>query len=62
MMGGVSMATSSITKEFVIRDEATYKRFMKLQEKPVNEKPRPESNRLEEGIEKLRQFSFRSKD
>jgi len=55
------MATSSITKEFVIRDETTYERFMKLQEESVNEKPRPESNRLEEGIEKLKQFSFRGK-
>lgn len=56
------MPTSSITKEFIIRDESTYERFMKLQEEPVHEKPRPESNRLEKGIEKLKQFSFRSKD
>lgn len=37
------MATSSITKNCHKR-EATYERFMKLQEEPVNEKPRPESN------------------
>lgn len=29
------MATSSITKDFVIRDEATYERFMKLHEASV---------------------------
>lgn len=48
------MATSSITKEFVIRDEATYERFIKLQEEPVNEKPRPKSNRLEEGYREIK--------
>lgn len=53
------MATSSITKTFVIKNQEAYERFMKLQKEPVMEKPRLKSNRLEEGIEKLEQFSFR---
>lgn len=56
------MATSSITKTFVIKDNEAYERFMKLQEEPVAEKPRKTSTRLEEGLELLKQFSFHSKD
>lgn len=56
------MATSSITKTFTIKDNEAYVRFMKLQEEPAEEPPRHVSKRLEEGIEKLKQFSFRSKD
>lgn len=55
------MATSSITKTFVLKDKEAYQRFIKLQEQPVTEKPRQPSNRLEEGVEKLKQFSFHSK-
>ncbi len=60
--GGVIMATSSITKTFTIKDNEAYVRFMKLQEEPVTEQPRQATKRLEEGIEKLKQFSFHSKD
>lgn len=56
------MATSSITKTFVIKDDEAYTRFMKLQDEPVADKPRKASNRLEEGIERLKQFSFHSKN
>lgn len=54
------MATSSITKEFVIKNQEAYERFMKLQENPTSEQPLKKNNRLEEGIELLKQFSFRS--
>lgn len=60
--GGVIMATSSITKTFTIKDSEAYIRFMRLQEEPVIEQPRQTTKRLEEGIEKLKQFSFHSKD
>lgn len=53
------MATASITEDFIIEDKAVYERFLKLQDEPVVEVARPYSNRLEEGIEKLKQFSFR---
>lgn len=53
------MATSSITDNFIIEDKEVYKRFLKLQEESVVEEATPYSNRLEEGIEKLKQFSFR---
>lgn len=56
------MATSSITKTFTIKDSEAYTRFMKLQEEPVAEQPRQTTKRLEEGIEKLKQFSFHSKN
>lgn len=56
------MATSSITKTFIIKDNEACVRFMKLQEEPVAEQPRRDTKRLEEGIEKLKQFSFHSKD
>lgn len=55
------MATSSITKTFTIKDNEAYIRFMKLQEEPVAEQPHQSTKRLEEGIEKLKQFSFHSK-
>lgn len=60
--GGAIMATSSITKTFTIKDSEAYTRFMKLQEEPVAEQPRQTTKRLEEGIEKLKQFSFHSKN
>lgn len=56
------MATSSITKTFTIKDNEAYIRFMKLQEEPVAEQPHRSTKRLEEGIDKLKQFSFHSKD
>lgn len=55
------MATSSITKKFIIKDRDAYSRFIKLQEEPFTEKPRTISNRLEEGNKKLKQFSFHLK-
>lgn len=53
------MATSSITKKFIVKDMITYTHFMKMQKEPVINK-QPISNRLEEGQELLKQFSFRS--
>lgn len=53
------MATSSITKTFVIKNPEAYERFMKLQEESVIDNLQSKGNRLEEGIEKLEQFSFR---
>lgn len=53
------MATSSILKTFEIKSPEAYERFLKIQEEPVKEIERPQSNRYEEGLEKLKQFSFR---
>lgn len=55
------MATSSITKKFIIKDSEAYKRFVEIQDESVQERPQHTSNRLEEGLEKLKQFSFHSK-
>lgn len=53
------MATSSITKNFILKDKIAYTNFMKMQKEPVINNI-PINNRLEEGEELLKQFSFRS--
>lgn len=53
------MATSSILKTFEIKTPEAYERFVKIQEEPVIEEQKSQNNRYEEGLEKLKQFSFR---
>lgn len=53
------MATSSILKTFEIKTPEAYDRFIKLQEEPAEERKHSSIDRLEEGLEALKQFSFR---
>ena len=53
------MATSSITKNFVVRDVKAYKKLLKeIEKKPVRSKTLQSSN-IQRGQELLNQFSFR---
>lgn len=59
-MGGVFMATSSITKDFIVKDVENFERILK----EVNNKPSriiktTASLNLERGSKLLKQFSFR---
>lgn len=59
-IGGVEMATSSITKEFVVKDEAAFAKLKKeLDENPASPKKAEESPSLKKGREKLATFVFR---
>lgn len=52
------MATSSITKQFEIKDEETYQKVLKLLEE--NEEPQKnQTENLKRGKELLKSFSFR---
>ena len=56
------MATSSITKQFVIKDEEAFIRLLEALEKKSNEKPKPfdyESSSLYIGRKKLKQFRLK---
>ena len=54
------MATSSITKDFVVRDMATYERFRKDIEKNARQqKPVEESPAMKKGRERLATVVFR---
>lgn len=54
------MATSSITKEFVVKDEAAFAKLKKeLDENPASPKKTEESPSLKKGREKLATFVFR---
>lgn len=54
------MATSSITKEFVVKDEAAFVKLKKeLDENPASPKKAEESPSLKKGREKLATFVFR---
>lgn len=53
------MATSSITKDFVIHDFETYNKLINEIYVESKEKEYEVDNRLEEGEERLRQFLFR---
>lgn len=59
--GGVFMATSSITKTFVVKDKEVYDRFVadisKAENNPKNISA--EQDKLEAGRKALAQFSFR---
>lgn len=52
------MATSSLTKEFIIEDIETYEKLIALQDDVVSLPELPEENILEEGLKKLKEFSF----
>ena len=57
--GGVGMATSSITKDFFVKDRAAFDRLKKeLESKPAR-KQAVESPSLKKGREKLATFVFR---
>ena len=56
--GGVHMATSSLTKRFIVNDMEAYERLLELQDDTVELPDLPEKNILEEGQEKLKEFSF----
>ena len=59
-VGGDEMATSSITKEFVVKDEAAFAKLKKeLDENPASQKKAEESPSLKKGREKLATFVFR---
>ena len=55
------MATSSMTKEFVIKNEEALERLLKSLEEAEGNNTREykKSPSLEKGEEKLKQFSFR---
>lgn len=54
------MATSSITKEFLVKDVVAFERLKKaLDEKPLQRKQVVESPALSKGREKLATFVFR---
>lgn len=53
------MATSSITKNFYVRDKNAFKRLTKELEKSPNRKQIVESPSLKRGKEKLATFVFR---
>ena len=50
------MATSSITKEFVIRDDKACDRLIKVLSQPSKRKKPNSPNRYEEGKKKLAQY------
>ena len=57
--GGMNMATSSITKDFYVKDREAFERLKKeLESKPVR-KQAAESPSLKKGREKLATFVFR---
>ena len=60
VIGGVFMATSSITKEFTVKDEKAYLRMMKeISNKPARTVKTEKPSNIERGNELLKQFSFR---
>lgn len=60
MKGGGIMATASLTKDFVVRDEKAFEQFKKdVETKSNKNRTVKTSPSLERGKEKLKQFSFR---
>ena len=60
IIGGVFMATSSITKEFTVKDVNAYSQIMKeLNNKPVRTVQTKKPSNIERGNKLLKQFSFR---
>lgn len=56
-VGDVKMATSSITKDFIIKDKEVYLNFKNELEKPMKKK-KIKTSYLEEGKKALERFSF----
>ena len=60
IIGGVFMATSSITKEFTVKDEKAYSRIIKeISKKPERAAKTVKPSNIERGNRLLKQFSFR---
>lgn len=60
IIGGVFMATSSITKEFTVKDVKAYLQMMKeVSSKPVRTVKTEKPSSIESGNKLLKQFSFR---
>lgn len=60
ILGGVFMATSSITKEFTVKDMEAYTLMMKeISKKPDRVVKTKNNSSIERGSKLLRQFSFR---
>ena len=63
-IGGIIMATTSITKNFSVKDEKAYEELLKKISDSENSKPVRTiipSSSLKRGNDLLKQFSFRSK-
>ena len=59
LRGGVDMATSSITKNFYVKDQKTFERLKKELDSNPMRKQVVESSSLQRGKEKLATFVFR---
>lgn len=60
IVGGVYMATSSITKEFTVKDVNAYSQMVKeVSSKPERTVKTVEPSNIERGNNLLKQFSFR---
>lgn len=60
ILGGVFMATSSITKEFTVKDVKAYSQIMKeVSSKPGRTVKTENPSNIERGNKLLKQFSFR---
>lgn len=60
VLGGVFMATSSITKEFTVKDVKAYSQMMKeVSNKPDRTVKTVKPSNIERGNQLLKQFSFR---
>jgi len=58
-IGGVFMATSSITKKFTVKDEKAYLRLVEeVSNKPERTVKSVKTSNLERGNKLLKQFSF----
>lgn len=59
MKGGTIMATSSITKKFVIKDDKTYDKLIKILAETPPRKKNVSSKKYEEGKKLLAQYLSR---
>ena len=60
IIGGVFMATSSITKEFTVKDVKAYSQIIKeVSSKPNRTVQTAKPSNIERGNKLLKQFSFR---
>ena len=60
IIGGVFMATSSITKDFTVKDVKAYSQMMKeVSSKPDRTVKTEKPSNIERGNKLLKQFSFR---
>lgn len=58
--GGFNMATSSMNKQFILKDEKNALKYIQELKKQTKKRKFKTSPSLEYGIEKLKHFSFRS--